>query len=722
MIRKAALFIFLFAGMFFSLFAQSESSKAIEKVDPFWGCDGGNVFVGACSPFGMVRLGPDCPHPTPTSGYQSTKPIIGFSHTHLSGTGGGGRYGNILISPQIGEPDWKNLASEKKTEEKAAPGYYAVILQRKKGEVKSELTANQNLGRHRHTFLVKEAQKASILVDLSHTISRNPKASFQGCRFVAEADGSFSGSASFTGGWGGENPYTIFFRGQISLKNPSLTYKIDTTKIPAPLPAPPPKGKVPAGKIFTPKPTYKFDTLGFALSGMVEPNEQVEITLSISFKSLDETLPVFNKALTQSFELIRGKCEQAWEDRLSVLSVKCQSPEQEKMLFSALYHTMIMPTDVTGHHPDDQFGEAHFWEFYTLWDTFRCLMPLHNLLYPNEQARIFRSLIRTGETLGWLPDAWIAGKYAQAQGGCNAEVILSEAVVKGYLKGAKALEAWNVCYQNATKVPNHPEWYGRQPEYLKKGYCTEKVKNCTSHSLEYAYNDYCLSLMAEKLGKTDQAKFFKERSFKVLNLFYPERSFFWAKDSTEKWMPNFTPEFMRPDHWNGPYFYEGNGWTYHLGAPHLMDTLKTLMGGKQAFVARLDSTFEGKHFDMGNEPGFLLPFAYLDCGEREKSTKVVHSLLVEKFVPGTKGLPGQDDSGALSSWMVWASFGLYPKAGTDEYYLIPPFVTEGEWLLPAGKSLKVKGNGKNPYWNGKAFTGMKIKHADLSAGGTLEWK
>jgi predicted alpha-1,2-mannosidase len=701
---------------------QSNNQKAISKVDPFWGCDGGNVFVGACSPFGMVRLGPDCPFPTPTSGYQSTKPIIGFSHTHLSGTGGGGRYGNLLVSSQFGEADWKNRASESKQNEMASPGYYSVKLSRKGKDIQTELTSNQNTGRQRITFFGTSSEKASILVDLAHTISRDPKASFTKCKFVAETDGSFSGSASFKGGWGGENPYTVFFRGQITMKNPSLSFKVDTTKIPAPLPAPPPKGKISPGKTFVPKPKLVFDTTGFAFSGMVGPNEQIETTICISFKSLEETLPAFNKALTQSFELIRSKAELAWEDRLAVIQLKTTDKELEKRMFSALYHTMIMPTDVTGHHPDDQFGEAHFWEFYTLWDTFRCLMPLHNLLYPSEQARIFRSLIRTGETLGWLPDAWIAGKYAQAQGGCNAEVVLAEAVLKGMLKGGKALEAWNVCYANATKVPNHPEWYGRQPEYLKNGFCSQKVKNCTSHSLEYAYNDHCLALMAEKLGKTEQAKFFRDRSTKVLELFYPERKFFWAKDSTGKWMPGFTPEFMRPDHWNGPYFYEGNGWTYHMGAPHLCDTLKTLMGGKQAFLSRLDSTFEGNHLDMGNEPGFLLPYTYLECGEREKSQKIVQQLLAEKFVPGRKGLPGQDDSGALSSWMFWSTLGLYPKAGTEDYYLIPPYVEEAELLLPGGKLLKIKGKGKNPFWNGKPFNGFKIKHADFTAGGTLEWK
>jgi putative alpha-1,2-mannosidase len=185
-----------------------------------------------------------------------------------------------------------------------------------------------------------------------------------------------------------------------------------------------------------------------------------------------------------------------------------------------------MPTDVSGHHPDDKFGESHFWEHYTFWDTFRCLMPLHNLVYPGAQRRIFHSLIRIGEAKNWLPDAWIAGDFAQAQGGCNAEIILSEAVQKGLLTGLDVNNAWKVCYANAMNKSSKPDLYGRQPEYLANGYCTAKVKNCTSASLEYAYNDFALSQMAIKIGKLSEGNILKERSEKVLNLWYPARKFF----------------------------------------------------------------------------------------------------------------------------------------------------------------------------------------------------
>jgi len=681
-------------------------------VDPFWGADGGNVFVGACSPFGMVRLGPDCPFPTPTSGYKSDKPIIGFSHNHLSGTGGGGRYGNILLTPQVGVPDWKKRESESKENEMASPSYYLVELIRQAGKVKAELTANQNLGRSRFTYSNGSESKsiqASLLFDISSCIGRKPKEMFKGCKIHAEKDGSFSGQASFTGGWGGDNPYILYFSGQANMKNASLQFKADTTWLPVP------KGS-------KKKPGFTLDTTGFALTASVPNGEVVETSVSISYKNLDETRFALQKSLTMTFEEVKDKTLQSWEDRLSVFTIETNSPEEKKMFFSSLYHTLIMPTDVTGHHPDDQFGEAHFWEHYCFWDVFRTLMPLHNLLYPAEQKRIMGSLIRIGEKRGWLPDAWIAGNFAMAQGGANAEVILAEAVVKGLLLPSDAAKAWKVCYKNATTPSDHPEWYGRNAQYLEKGFNDSRIVNGTSKSLEYACNDFAIAQMAKKLGKISEYNAMTKRSFQALNLWYPTRKFFWSKDSVNQWMPSFTTEFTRSDHWNGPHFYEGNPWTYFLGAPHLADTIRSLMGGTAAYESRLDSIFDGNHTDMGNEPGFMLPYGYMFSGNREKTTKRVHELLKSKYVSGRKGLPGQDDSGALSSWLIWGYLGIYPLAGTDEYWLISPYCKEVEITLPGGKSMKISGSGKQPYLNGKIFKSLKIKHVDLLAGGKIEWK
>jgi predicted alpha-1,2-mannosidase len=714
-----AKFLFLFlAWPIPFLFAQDPTFPACAAVDPFWGADGGNVFVGACSPFGLVRLGPDIPFPTPTSGYRSDKPILGFSHNHLSGTGGGGRYGNILLTPQLGQPNWNQRAAQGKESESASPGLYQVTLLVPGGKIKTELTAIQNLGRTRFQPMADPTPSNtvfSILVDLAHCNGRTPATMFQGCRVVAGPDGSFSGQASFKGGWGGENPYTVFFSGQTNLKSVRISYKTDTLW--EPVPPPPPKGKKPLVRKWT-----RIDTTGFAFSGPLPANEWVETQVALSYKDLESTRPALQKSLASRFEDDLNRCRQAWEDRLSVLALPNGTPGQKQLLYSALYHTLIMPTDVSGLHPGDAYGEAHFWEHYCLWDVFRCLMPLHNLLYPAEQKRMMTSLVRIGEKTGWLPDAWIAGDFAAAQGGCNAEIVLAEAQVKGLFLPSEAAKVFSVCYANATKPSPHPEWYGRSSQYLSQGFCDAREKNGTSRSLEFAYNDFILSKLATRLGKMKEARELEARSYKVLSLWYPERRFFWSKDSTGAWMPSFTPEFMRPDHWNGPYFYEGNGWLYALGAPHLADTLIALHGGKQAFLARIDTLFSGNHFDMGNEPGFLLPYAPLLAGNRAMATEKVHALAREKFVPGRKGLPGQDDSGALSSWLVWAVYGLYPLAGTTEYLMIPPLHGGAEMKLPGGNVLKVSGKGMVPYWNGKPWKEKTFNHQTLAQGGNLEWK
>jgi predicted alpha-1,2-mannosidase len=712
---KVLLFGLTFPFQF--LVAQDTKFPSCAFADPFWGADGGNVFVGACSPFGLVRLGPDVPFPAPTSGYKSDKPILGFSHNHLSGTGGGGRYGNLMLTPQLGKPIWAQRAAQGKEEEKASPGLYQVTLLGSGGKIKTELTAFQNVGRTRFQVISESGQtnaEFSILMDLAHCNGRTPATMFQGCRVSVGQDGSFSGQSSFKGGWGGDNPYTVFFSGQTNLKSARLSFKTDTTW--DPIPASVPKGKKPVKK------WSRIDTTGFAFSGTVAIGEWVETSIALSYKDLESSKPALQKSLATRFEDDLDRCRQAWEDRLSVLSLPEGNSEQKQLLYSALYHTLIMPADVSGLHPGDAYGEAHFWDHYCLWDVFRCLMPLHNLLYPGEQKRMAGSLIRIGEKTGWLPDAWIAGDFAMAQGGCNAEIVLSEAQAKGILLPSEAAKAFSVCYANATKASPHPEWYGRSDQYRSQGFCDAREKNGTSRSLEYAYNDFILSRMAKRLGKLREAKELEARSYKVLNLWYPERRFFWSKDSTGAWMPGFTPEFIRPDHWNGPYFYEGNGWLYALGAPHLADTLIALHGGKTAFLQRVDTLFSGNHFDMGNEPGFLLPYAPLLAGNRAMARDKVHQLANEKFVPGRKGLPGQDDSGALSSWLIWAFYGLYPLAGTTDYMIIPPLHGLAEMKLPGGNVLKVKGKGLFPYWNGKPWKEKFFQHEMLIQGGNLEWK
>lgn len=204
----------LFIFVFHSTTAQQKAIPVTAFVDPFWGCDGGNTFVGACLPFSLVRLGPDCPAPAPTSGYSSDKQILGFSHTHLSGTGGGGRYGNILVSPTVGIPDLKKRVSIKKSNEFAAPGLYQVTLQRPEGDVECQLTSTPKAGFHSYqpyTWKKEDSIQSNFFFDISHTNSRNAAQNSLDGKIEIIAPNALSGFGFYQGGWGGNNPYKVYF-------------------------------------------------------------------------------------------------------------------------------------------------------------------------------------------------------------------------------------------------------------------------------------------------------------------------------------------------------------------------------------------------------------------------------------------------------------------------------------------------------------------------------
>jgi len=693
---------------------QSQSLQHVNLVDPFWGVEGGNVFPGACLPFSMMRVGPDAEFPTPTSGYSSTKPIVGFSHTHLSGTGGGGRYGNILLTPTVGSLLLENRPSLARANEYAKPGYYSTTLQRKDGDVHAELTSTHKTALHKYQFYTwnknQDSLIANVLIDVSHMISRNPKDNVVDGSITILSPTKAEGWGKFKGGWGGELPYQIFF----SLLVDKPTFSSGTwTKFGA--------------AIDSTSSSVSGKGVGGFFRFKLAQKEEVKVKVAISYLSTAQAETNLNQEMKDwDFEKVRNQAAAVWAERLGKIQVKGGSPELQSMFYSALYHTMIMPTDVTGENPKWESKEPHFWEHYCIWDVFRCLMPLHTLIYPEQQRRIIRGLLDIYKNKGWLPDAWVAGDYADIQGGTNADVVLADALVKN-LGGFDKNLAFEAMLKNADGTSWNYKRVGRNAYYQKLGYCPENVVCGTSMTLEYSYNDFCMAQAAKILGKNNVAKSYLDKSLNYRKLFNPEVGFFWSKDSLGKWKENFTPKFTRPDHWNGPHFYEGNAYHYAAYAPHDMRGLINLYGQKQ-FEILLDSIFKYEKVDVGNEPSFLTPYAYHWLGRPDKSAGAVRGLLKKDFKPGRRGLPGQDDSGALSSWYIWGMLGLYPVAGQDFYLLCSPSFKEASLSLENGKAFTMQAtnpSAANIYvqsatLNGQAFTKSWISHAEISRGGTLK--
>jgi predicted alpha-1,2-mannosidase len=691
-------------------------------VDPFLGSEIGNTLVGASTPFGMVKLGPDVAPPNNTTGYKSYKPIVGFSHNHLSGTGGGARYGNVLVTPQVGTVNIHDTLSTKYNEY-AKPGYYTVTLGKSEGDVMAELTTSDHAAVHRYTFFVLDKPKVreayiyghknprsfqgNILVDASAIINSKDYEVGQctSAEIKVVSNNQIEGVSHFRGGWGGDNPYDVYF--VISFSRPFSqcgTWSND--------------------ELFTGRKEQTGKQIGAYTTFNLQQDGVVEMRVGISYASLGNARANLGEVKDKTFDQVRTEADHLWNKYLSKIQVEGGTIEQRAVFYTALYHAMTMPVKLDA-NPSWKTKVPQYWDFYTLWDIYRTLMPLHTLILPNRQREMINTLLDIYKHKGWLPDAWTAGDYAMVQGGTSADVVIADAIVK-HLKGFDYQLAYEAIRKDATVASDNPFKYGRYGEYFSLGYCSSNVKNGSSKTLEYAYDDFCVAQVAKALGKhADYEKFLKQ-SQNCFNVFNTQTKYFWAKTDKGKWVDGFSPEFRRPDYWNGPYFYEGTPFSYSFYVPHNMKRLISSHGGNVAFTGFLDSLFDGKHFELGNEPGFLTPYLYNYTGRPDKTAERVRYEL-SQFIPGNIGLPGQDDSGAMSAWYIFGAMGFFPDAGQDLYLIGSPIFSKSTLQLENGKLFTVvakNASGRNKYvqraWlNGKELKQAFFKHSQIAAGGKL---
>ena len=691
-----------------------------DLADPLWGTTEGNVVPGASVPFGMVKLSPDVPGQQGwqvTSGYASGQLLAGFSHTHTSGTGGAPRYGNLLVTALAGEATRTQYLPVKQKTEYAAAGYYQLTWQRKPGDVQAEVTASRRVGFHRYTFYNYQPSAtlpATIQLDVSATLSRlngnNRSTQCTGAQARLVGNRAMAGQASFSGGWGAEAPYTIYFYAEFDQPFERA-------------------GSWTADTLLQTATEVQGTQIGLHAGFTVKQREVVQLKLAISYISQEQARQNLQTEIPHwSFEQAREAAWQVWQQYLGVVRVKGGTPEQRRMLYSALRNTLLMPTDVTGENPHWPGTQPHYWDHYCLWDVFRATMPLHTLLYPQRQASVVNSLLQVYHHRGWLPDAWIAGHYAYNQGGTNADVVLADAIVKK-LPGIDKQLAWEAVLKNATVQSDSPTLQGRfLQEFNRYGYLTKaSYKGAVSRTMEYAYNDFCIAQIAASLGKTAEAQRFRRQSQQVFRLFYPEQGYFWAKDTAGHWEPDFSLHSRLADHWNDPYFYEGGSEVYSYYVPHDMAGLISRHGGSRVFASRLDAFFDSGRFDLSNEPLFLVPYSYHYAGMPHKTAARVRHLLTHAFRPGHQGLPGQDDSGAMSAWFVFSSLGFFPVAGQPLYLIGSPLFQEAELQLAGGKKWVVKAIGNapdKPYisratLNGKPLDRAWLTHDEIANGGVL---
>ena len=709
--------------MLYSCVRKDLSDNPAELVDPFIGTDiPGNTYPGAVLPFGMVCVSPECDPGSlkgdqPPQDYRPNLPVYGFSQTCINSDCSNPRYGNLLVIPQTGQLDIRNKTSMLVNEE-AAPGYYSATFA--KGSIKAEVTAFEKVGFHKYTY----SNEGPVHFIIDPSASLTGPANMEGtstckiCEVKILPDSKIRGYSRFEGGRGGLNPYDIYFVAEFD--QPFNEYGIWNN------------GIISKNEKSVRVQSEDNLSLGAYVSFNIKAGEKIKLKIALSYVSNEKAQTNLEEASSWDFNKIKNRASKIWQDHLNKMLVEGGTKEQNTIFYTALYHSLLAPRDLSGENPSQETSVPHYWDYFSNRNTFKTVNPLLMLILPERQADIIGYMLDIYNNMGWLPESWMAGDYAKIQGGTNADVIISEAILKN-IKGFNHDLAYIAMKKNADIPSDNPLLYGRYlEEYVNLGYLpsatatnNEFINGASSRTLEYAYNDYCLALTAKKLGKSADYKKYSERSLNALNLFNPEMKFFWARDKHGNWQ-RATDEDYNYIQNTGPLF-NGSVWHYSMSAPHLIAKLIELHGGNEAFVEFLDELFNRGHFNPGSIQNSNIPWLYIYAGNPEKTAERVRWILNTFYNTQPDGLPGQDISGSLSAWYIWSAIGIYPMAGQDFYLIGSPLFSKTTIDIGEGNKFVIRSlnnSYKNKYilsacLNGKPWNKAWFRHKDIINGAEL---
>ncbi|MGD0730616.1 MAG: GH92 family glycosyl hydrolase [Terracidiphilus sp.] len=717
------LFLRVFAALLFVFcLAPLGHSQLSRQVDPFLGAaGGGNVFPGPSMPYGMIKPGPDMDTgiDQPNAGWAAEGDILGFSQTHVSGTGGGKKYGNILVQPTTGTLSPLDAGSPRQ-KERVSAGYYGVTLARY--GVGVEITAARRTAIYRLRY--PAGQQSNLLFDVGRCLFSNPKhgesQSITATEVHVLSPTEVSGSSSVTGGWNKQpNSYTVYFYARTDAPAVSWGTWLGDQLTPGSANA------VGGAKAKS----------GAWLTFPAGAEQTVLMKIGISFISIEQARNNANTEISGfDFAATQAGVEAAWDKALDNVVLKGETAEQEQVFYTAIYHTMLAPTDRTGENPLWKSDEPYYDDYYAIWDTFRTSGPLLTLIAPQREISIVRALVDLYRHEGWLPDARSGNYNGRTQGGSNAEFLISDAYVKS-LKGIDWATAYAAEVHDAEVSPadHFKEGRGGLDDWHNLGYVSVEGSDRTgSVDMEYAADDFEIALLAKGLGKTADYNKYLGRSANWQNVWDSDfseggfKGFIRPRHRDGSWLTPFTA--MDQCTWGGNTFYEGNSWTYSFFVPQDVASLIQKMGGPQNFVDRLDAFFDvPDRYDVGNEPGFLNPYLYIWAGRPDKTESRIREIIGKSFHSGPDGLPGNDDSGAMSSWEAFGLIGIFPNAGQDVYVIGSPAYPHTELHLAGGKNFTIEAknvSAENKYviaaeLNGKPLHRAWLRHSEIAPGGRL---
>ena len=740
---KKQVFALLLSGVL-SVSAQ----QPVDYVNPFIGTSNyGTTNPGAVCPQGLMSVTPfnvmgaesnkfDKDSQWWSAPYTSDNNYFtGFAHVNLSGVGCP-ELGGLLLMPTAGDlnVDYSQYGSAY-TEEVAKPGYYGTKLT--KYGIKAEATASMRTGLSRFTF---PAGKGNILLNLGEGLTNETGATV---RIVndTEIEGSkLMGTFCY-------NPQAVFpvyFVMKVSKAPKQMGY----WKKQRPM-----KGVEAEWDGYSGK--YKLytkynrdmsgDDVGVWFTYDNEANEVIEVKMGVSFVSIENARLNMNTEQPDfNFDKVSKAAREQWNSDLSRVLVEGGSKDEKTIFYTALYHMLIHPNilqDVNGEYPMMESlktgkTSGNRYTVFSLWDTYRNVSQLMTLLFPERQVEIIRTMVDMYKESGWLPKWELFGRETLTMEGDPSIPY----IVDAWMRGIRDFDV-ETAYQAMRKGATTPgEFNLMRPDandYFTKGYVPlrEKFDNSVSHALEYYIADWNLSKFAQSLGKKEDAKLFYDRSmgykhyyskeYGTLRPILPDGTFYSPFDPLQG--ANFEPS---------PGFHEGNSWNYTFYVPHDIAGLTKLMGGKKQFVDKLQMVFDKKYYDMANEPDIAYPYLFSNFkGEEWRTQKTVRGLLRDYYHNAPNGLPGNDDTGTMSAWAVFAMMGFYPACPGDVNYTLtsplfdkvtiklnPDYYKKGELVIGTNRTHADEIYIQEVKAGSKKLNGYFISHDELVNAGSIEYK
>lgn len=709
-------------------FCNVHTQNLTQYVDPLIGSGGhGHVFVGANVPFGAVQVGPSnifkgwdwC------SGYNyGDSLIIGFSQLHLSGTGIGD-LNDVLIMPYTGDirldkgtdqdhvKGYGSLYSHKN--EVVKPGFYSVKLN---SNIKVELTATERVGYHRYSF--PDQQNARVIIDLKEGLSDQATDTY-----IEQVNAyTFKGYRS-SSGWAKKQTVYFAIKTSLPIKDFKIFEEAQTLK-----------GKKGKGKAI--KGLMSFDNAPDVLA----------LKVGISPISADNALGNINAEIPHwNFENVVRDADEKWNKELSKIIVETKNEKDKRIFYTSMFHLMIHPSLFNDHNGDYMGSDwkvhkkATFnnYTIFSLWDTYRAAHPLFTITHPEKIGDFVNSMLAIFDETGALPIWHLRGYDTGTMVGISSFQVIAEAYLKGY-KDFDPERAFHALKTTAMSDIRGLD-YVQQLKPIPSDIMTNRP---VAMALEYAIGDASIALMAKKMGKDEDYEYFKKRSENYKLYYDRETEFFRGKLANGNWTTPFDPlKSIKP--WATDYA-EGNAWQYLWLAPHDVEGLTELLGGRDVFIDRLDQFFSIEtvqdstvlvdltgcigQYAHGNEPSHHIAYLYAYAGQQWKSASLVRRIMKEFYDDQPDGLIGNEDCGQMSAWYLFSSLGFYPVfTASGQYVIGSPVFDKATINLDGNKTFiveAVNNSDKNIYvkeieLNGKKYDHTFINHADIMQGGTLKF-